>query len=100
MPTFISVCLILDMRMVTCILIFFPAIFLKFSKFFCILFKNLLLYIWSLICLSLEENDSLLFTFILKKPYFPIFHTNSLRNISPYFRAFANLGCQIENKLK
>ena len=46
------------------------------------------------ISLSLEETDSLLFTFVLKKPYFPIFHTNYLINICPYLRALANLGCQ------
>ena len=42
----------------------------------------------------LEETDSLMFTFILKKPYFSISHTSYLINISPYLRALANLGCQ------
>ena len=58
---------------------FIPYDFLKFSIFFSsynfILFKNLLLYIWSLIfCLPLEETDSLLLSFVLKKPYFSVFH--------------------------
>ena len=36
---------------------------------------------------------------VLKKPYFSVFHTNYLINISPYLRALANLGCQKENEL-
>ena len=44
--------------------------------------------------LPLEETDFLLFTFVLKKLCFSIFHTNYLINISPYLRALANLGCQ------
>ena len=39
-------------------------------------------------------------TFVVKKPYFPICYTNYLINIFPDFRALANLGCQLENKLK
>ena len=46
------------------------------------------------ICLSFKETGSLLFTFVLKKPYFSIFHTNYLINISPYIKALVNLGCQ------
>ena len=41
------------------------------------------------ICLSLEERDSLLSAFFLKKPYFSIFQYLS---ISLYLRARANLG--------
>ena len=49
---------------------FFPMIF-KLSNccFFGsnnVVFQNVLLYAWPLICLSLEETDSLLFTFILR----------------------------------
>ena len=43
----------------------------------------------------MEETDSLLFTFILEKPCFSIFHTNYLINISPYLTALANLQCII-----
>ena len=46
------------------------------------------------------KRHSLLFTFVLKKPCFSIFHINYLINISPYLRALANLGCQKENELK
>ena len=46
------------------------------------------------ISLFLEETDSLLFKFILKKSYFSIFHTNYLIDISPYLKALAKLGFQ------
>ena len=77
---------------------FFLYNFLMLSIFFgycnVMLFKNLLLYIWSFIYLFLEETDSLLFTFLLKGPYFSIFYTNYLINVFPYLRALANLECQ------
>ena len=76
---------------------FFPYNFLKFSKFlktYCYKFELLF------ICLSLKETNSLLFTFALKKLYFPIFRTNYFINIYPYSRALANLWTQYENKLK
>ena len=41
----------------------------------------------------MEETDSLLYTFVLKKPYFSIFHANYLINISPFLRALAHSGC-------
>ena len=41
----------------------------------------------------MEETDSLLHTFVLKKPYFSIFHTNYLTNISPFLKALAHSGC-------
>ena len=48
---------------------FFPMVFESFQNFSgfynFILFKNLLLHIWPLICLSLEAADALLFTFAL-----------------------------------
>ena len=74
--------------------------FFKVFKIFLVLIISYCLKIWPLICLSLEEMDSLLFTFVVKKSYFPICYTNYLINIFPDFRAFANLGCQLENKLK
>ena len=100
-PNFIDICMISD---------FFPMIFFfKFSgSFNFILFKHLLLYIRPLIYLSLEETDSLLSAFVLKKlvfhtisispylkPYFSIFHSDYLINIFPYLRALVNLGCQL-----
>ena len=41
----------------------------------------------------MEETDFLLYTFVLKKPYFSIFHANYLINISPFLRALAHSGC-------
>ena len=64
------------------------------------LFKNLILYFWTFICLSLKERGPLLLSFVLKKPYFPFFHTNYLINISPYVRTHTNLVCQYEKKKK
>ena len=53
-----GVCMILDMHALTCTLIFFPMIFLKFSKFFWFwFFKNLMLYICPLIYLFVLERD-------------------------------------------
>ena len=53
-----GVCMILDMHTLTCTLIFFPMIFLKFSKFFWFwFFKNLMLYICPLIYLFVLERD-------------------------------------------
>ena len=68
---------------------FFPVTFSSFQKFFgfCnfILFKHLLLHIWPLVfCLTLEKTDSLLYTFVLKKPYFSIFGTNYLINFDNF----------------
>ena len=71
---------------------------LKFSKFFCFLITLYCLKTCcdvsdlQFICLSLQEIDSLLFTFVSKKPYFPIFHTNYL--IVLLTSALANLGCK------
>ena len=48
-------------------------------------FKNILLY---------RDRFFILFTFVFKKPYFPIFHTNYLMNNSSCRSALANLGCQ------
>ena len=88
-PTFIGACMILDMHTLTHILIFsiwFFKVFLVLLFWFWF-FKILMLYIWPvIICSSLQETDSLLFTFVLKKPYFPIFHKNYPINISPYLR--------------
>ena len=44
-------------------------------------FKNFSAIFLTFICLSLEETDSLLFTYVLKKIFFSIFHTNYLINI-------------------
>ena len=41
-----------------------------------------------------KRQSSLLFTFDFKKPYFSIFHTNYLINISSDLRALANFGGQ------
>ena len=46
----------------------------------------------------MEETDYLLFTFVLKKPYFQIFHANY--QIFLLTSAVAHLGCHQENKLK
>ena len=71
----------LNMRMLTCM----PIFSLRFFKFFKIFLVLIILYclktycyIFDLyfICLSLEETDSLLFTLVLRKAYFLIFHTN------------------------
>ena len=85
-PTFIDIWMILGMCTLTCML--------NFSLWFFKVFKIFLILIclYCLICLSLEETDSLLFKFVLKKPYFSIFDTNYVINISPYFRLLANLG--------
>ena len=100
-PTFIGVHMISDISTLTRTLNF-SLWFFKVFKIFLVLiifllFKNLLLYVWSL---PLEETYSSLFTFLLKKPYFSMFHTNYSVNIFPYLRALANLECQEENKLK
>ena len=85
-PTSIGIWMILDMCTLTHMLIF-SLWFFKVFKIFLILTS-----LYRLICLSLEETDSLLFKFVLKKPYFSIFHTIYVINISPYFRLLANLG--------
>ena len=76
MPTFIGIQIILDMWTLTGMLIF--TLWFKVFKIFLLLtlYKILLLFDLQFICLSLEETDYLLFTFVLKKSYFPIFHTN------------------------
>ena len=70
-------------------------IFLVLKIFYCL---KTYCYIFDLlfICLSLRETDSLLFTFILKRPCFFnfLFQTNYLINISSYIRALANLEWQ------
>ena len=73
----------------------FPYGFLKFSKFSCsynfMLLKNLQLHIWLLIYLFVLWRDRFsTVTFVLKKPYFSVFNTNYLINISPYLGAPAN----------
>ena len=70
---------------------FFPYGFLKFSKIFWFLKFYAVKIVFFLF---MEETDLLLFRFVLKKPYFSIFHTSYLIYISPYLRALANLGCQ------
>ena len=50
--------------------------------------------------LALEETDSLLFTFVLKKPYFSIFHKNYLINISPYLRALGQFRMSVRKQAK
>ena len=101
---FIGARMILDMRTFTRMLVFY--LFFKVSKIFLVLIILYCLkaycYIFDLqfICLALEDTDSLLFKFVLKKPYFSNFYTNYLINIYPYLRALSNLECQYENKLK
>ena len=77
MPTFIGVLMILDMLTSTRRPILFSLIFQSFQIFSgsdnFILFKNFLVSIYFFV---LGEADSLQFTFVLKKPYFLIFHTN------------------------
>ena len=60
----IGIHMILDMRTLTSTLIFSLWLFKVFKTFL------ILLSLYCFICLSLEETDSLLFTFVLKKPYF------------------------------
>ena len=64
--------------------------FLRFFKVFKI---SQILSLHCFIYLRLEEADYLLFTFILKKRYFSIFHRNYLIIISPDLRPIASLGC-------
>ena len=87
-PIFIGVLMILDMCTLTA-RSFFPYDFSKFSKFGLFYKFDLILF-----SLSLEETDSLKFTFVLKIPYLSICHTHNLTNTSPDLRALANLGCQ------
>ena len=104
--TFIGVSMISDISTLTQTLIF-SLWFFKVFKIFLVLIIYMyclktycFIFDLSFIFLSLKETDSLLFTFLLKKPYLSMFHTNYLINTFPYLRALANLGCQEENKLK
>ena len=97
--TFIGIHMILDMYILTRMLIFSFWIFTVFKIFIVLIISYCLktycnIFELYLICLSLKETDSWLFTFVLKKPHFSIFHTNYLANISPYLRALADLQCQ------
>ena len=96
--TFISICIILGMHTLAQMHIF-PTYFLMFSKKFLVL---TVLYILksNFIYLSLEETDSLLFTFVLKKLYFSIFHRNYLINISPYQKAHGQFMVLVRKQLK
>ena len=77
-PTFSDVCMILDMVMLTCMLIF-SLYFFKVFKIFqsshdLILFKNLVLYIWSLIYLFVLGRDRFFTAYIcFKEPIFQFF---------------------------
>ena len=62
---------------------FLALIILYCSKIYCYIFN-----FW--FSLSLEETDSILFKFVLKKPYFPVAHKNCLIYFSPYLRALIN----------
>ena len=76
--------MILELGTLTRTPIFFPMTFLSFFKKFFDSYKksvyclNNYCYIFdlSLVSLSLEETDSLLFIFVLKKFYYSILHTN------------------------
>ena len=89
----IGVDMILDMHMLGHRFIFSLWCFKVFKILYCL---KTYCYTFDIqfISLSLKETDSLLFTFVLKKPCFSIFHTKYLIIISPYLRALANLGCQ------
>ena len=77
---------------------FFPMIFQSFQNFLVLIILCLKTYYYKFdlwfISLFLEETNSLLFKFILKKSCFSIFHTNCLIDISPYLKALTNLGFQ------
>ena len=60
-------------------------IFLVFIILYCLKTYDYIFKLFVCPC----KRDSLLFTFVLKK-HFSIFHTNYLRNTSPYFRTLAN----------
>ena len=72
--------MILEMRMFRYTLIFslrffkIFKIFLVFMILYCLLFTAIY---FNFNLFVLEKIDSLLFTFVLKKPYFSIFHTNN-----------------------
>ena len=77
----------LDMHTLTLMLIFSYDL-LKFQNcsifYNFILFKKTYCYVFDLWfnCLSMELLDFLVFTFVLKKPYFSIYHTYYLINIT------------------
>ena len=74
---------------------FFPYDFLEFSRFFWFLeFHSLKTYCYIFDLYLFVLGRDRFFTFVLKEPYYLNFHTNYLIYTSPYFRAFANLGCQ------
>ena len=64
---------------------FFRMIFSSFQNFSGS-YNFILLKTYCLICLSLGKIDSLLLAFVLKKPYFPTFHTNYLLQSTCQFR--------------
>ena len=97
--TFVGIHMILDIRTLTPTLIF-PSEFESFQNF-CgsynfILFKNILRCIWTLTYLLVFGRDRFFTVYICFKetPYFSIFHTNYLINISPNLRALISLQCQ------
>ena len=77
----------------------FPHLFFNVFKKFLVL-TVLYSLKTNFIYLSLEETDSLLFTFVLKKPYFSIFHRNYLINISPYQKAHGQFRVSVRKQLK
>ena len=87
MPTFIDERVSLDMHTLTLMLIFSYDL-LKFQNcsifYNFILFKKTYCYVFDLWfnCLSMQLLDFLVFTFVLKKPYFWICHTYYLINIT------------------
>ena len=72
--TFIGLCIILDMRALTCRLIFFPMIFLNFQKFSgsynSILVEPLLLYTWPLVYLFVLGKEKFFTVYICFKETF------------------------------
>ena len=97
MPTFIGILMLLDMRTFMGTIIFTSwfkvfKILLVLIILYCL--KNLLPYIWLSIYFVLGRDIFFTFTFVLNKSYFPTFHKNYSIDISPYFIALANLGCQ------
>ena len=96
MFTIIGICMILDVYMLTCRVIFTDD-FLKFPKFFWfflyfVMFKNLLVYIWPLINFFVLRRDRFFTVYIcFKKPCFSCKLFNAFPNPSALA---ANLGCQ------
>ena len=98
-PNFIGVRIILDMCTLTRTLIF-SLLFFKVFEIFLVLITlyclklNALYLTFNLFACPWKRQDSLLYIFVLKKPYFSFFLRNYLINISSYLIALANLRCQ------